>query len=260
MQRFLLLIALVASGCVAPPEAPAELDELSVWLFSHHQDEDPAAMISGIDRLADFVDASLEDSLDEDWDISSLTEETVDDVDDVDRSTDGMVAIAVFTESDYTVDDAAFAMVGSEIDEVYPDSFSEYERTWDTDHECFLDLSCDRTSASEHYQAEFPLNLHTISELQNEYVWVEGSERRAMVQRNWLISPPETNSSLLEVDEQFHLNMFIESASGGFVRLQAAWMIVTQDAVNPVTAVRLVGDNYRTNSETLDAYLDENAP
>ncbi len=258
MHRFLPLLLLI--GCVPPPEAPAELDELAVWLFSHHADEDPAAMISGVDRLAEFVDEQLEETLGEDWEIGTLTEETVDSLDDVDRATEEIVTIAVFTESLHSVDDAAFAMVGSEIDEVYPNTFSEYERTWDSDPDCFLDHSCTRASAYEHYQADFAFGLHTISELQNEYVWVEGTERTAMIQRNWLISPPETNSPLLEVDEQYHLNLFLESADGGFVRLQAAWMIVTQDAVNDVAAARAVGDNYRTNSETLDEYLDENAP
>ena len=36
----------------------------------------------------------------------------MDGVDGEDRTTEGMVALAVFTESSHTIDDAAFAMVG----------------------------------------------------------------------------------------------------------------------------------------------------
>lgn len=250
-------VALV--GCTPPPQAPEELNDLVTWFYAHHSDEEPEAMISGVDRLDEWLDDNLEEVLQDDSQVTALSEETVDTVDDVDRSTDGMVALAVFTESVHTVDDAAFAMVGSEIDVVYPDAFSEYEREWTNEPDCFLSLECDRAEAYERYTASFPLNLYTTSELQNEYLWVQGTERRAMVQRNWLLTPPDTNNPLLEVDEMFHLNLFIES-DVGFVRLQSAWMIVTQEAVNSTTAIRLVGNDYRDNSETLDAWLDENAP
>lgn len=255
MQRLFLLFVLLLVGCVPPPEAPAEVNDLVSWLYTHHGDEDPAAMISGVDRLDAWLDGHLDEVLEEDWQVTALSEETVDAVDEVDRSTEGMVALAVFTESAHSLDDAAFAMVGAEIDSVYPDEYSEYEREWATDPDCFLSRECDRAQAHENYTASFPLNLYTTSELQNEYLWVEGTERRAMVQRNWLITPPETNNPLLEVDEMFHLNLFMES-DAGFVRLQSAWMIVTQDAVNATTAIRLVGNNYRSSSETLDSWLD----
>ena len=216
-------------------------------------------MVAGVDGLDLWLSQNLEDFLDQEWQIAALSEETVDSVDGQDRTSEGMVALAVFTESSHTIDDAAFAMVGSEIDEVYPDAFSEYQRTWDSDPQCFLDRECDRASAYETYTASFPLGLYTTSELQNEYLWVEGTERRAFIQRNWLLGPPETNNALLEVDEMFHLNLFLET-DNGFVRLQSAWMVVTQEAVDPNSAVYLVANDYRDNSETLDSWLDENAP
>ena len=37
-------------------------------------------------------------------------------------------------------------------------------------------------------------------------------------------------------------------------------MVVTQEAVDPNSAVYLVANDYRDNSETLDAWLDDNAP
>ncbi len=260
MQRFLFFWSVLALvGCVPPPEAPEELDELVSWLYAHHPDEDPEAMASGVDRLGDWLDGHLDEAILDDWGVSPLSEEAVDAVDEVDRSTEEMAALAVFTQSTHLIESAAFAMVGSEIDVVYPDSFSEYNREWASDPDCFLSKDCDRAEAFEHYTASFPFGIYTTSELQNEYLWVEGEQRRAMVQRNWLLTRPDTNSPLLEVDEMFHLNLFLEYGSG-FVRLQSAWMIVTQDAVNPTAAVRLVGDNYRTNSETLEAWLDENAP
>ena len=143
MLRFILFTSLLALvGCVPPPEAPAELDELVSWLYSRHAEEDPSAMASGVDRLGDWLDGNLEAALQDDWEVTPLSEETVDSVDELDRSTEEMVALAVFTESPHTIEDAAFAMVGSEIDAVYPDSFSEYEREWATEPDCFLSNEC----------------------------------------------------------------------------------------------------------------------
>ncbi|MBJ94582.1 MAG: hypothetical protein CMP23_08910 [Rickettsiales bacterium] len=255
MHYLLSLFLLLLVGCVPPPEAPAEVNDLVSWLYSHHRDEDPAAMAAGIDRLDEWLEGHLEEVLEEDWQVTPLSEETVDAVDAVNRTTEDMVALAVFTESNHNLDDAAYAMIGAEIDAVFPDGYSEYLREWGSDPDCFLSKECERAEAYENYTASFPFNLYTTSELQNEYMWVQGSRRRAMVQRNWLLTPPETNSPLLEVDEMFHLNLFIES-DRGFVRLQSAWMIVTQDAVNATTAIRMVGDNYRDGSETLDEWLD----
>lgn len=254
-----VLLALFLGGCVPPVEAPSEMGDLVAWLYTNVQDTDPAVMEAGIDGLDVWLADNREVALETEWEVTLLTEETVDGLDGEDRTVEELASIAVFTESIHTLADAAFAMVGSEIDEVYPDSFSDYTRTWDSDPTCFLNRECNSVSATEDYTASFALGLRTTSRLRNEFLWVEGLEREALVQRNWLVEPPETNSPLLDLDQMYSLNFFIES-DVGFIRIQAAWMIVTQGAVNPTAAVTLVGNDYRSNSRTLDAWLEENAP
>lgn len=254
MTRFrrIAIAALLLAAC-RPPEAPEEFDDLVVWLYAHHQDEDTASMEVGVDALLDWT--LEQEEIEDQYEITSLGEETVDALDEVDRSAEEMVGLAVVTASEYEVDDAAYAMIVAEIDDVYPDTFVEYERQWDGDPDCFMSHECARLEARENYEAHYPLGLETIAESWNQYVWIEAQTGPTFVQRNWLVHPPETNSELLEVDEQMYLNMFVPWEGGGHRRLQATWMIVTQDEIDDSLALNVTGRSMRDNSETLDEYM-----
>jgi len=148
-------------------------------------------------------------------------------------------------------------MVGVPCDEVYPDMFFSYEREFIGDPDCFLDLDCDRLEAHENYESHFALGVEAISETYNEYLWVEMEGGLAMVQRNWILEPPEVTgplASYIEVDEQFYINLFLPR-EGGFWRLQITWMIFAQDGVPEDAAMQLAVSSMTGNAETLDTYL-----
>ncbi|MEO0600635.1 MAG: hypothetical protein AAF211_04310 [Myxococcota bacterium] len=64
MRAGLALVAMAAVGCGSPPaEAPAELQDLSEFLFQRADDEDPAELAAGIANLRD-LNASVDFSLD----------------------------------------------------------------------------------------------------------------------------------------------------------------------------------------------------
>ncbi len=249
-------LALLALACKPPPEAPAELDELAGYIYGHHADEDPAAMQAGLEALTTWLEQNWAEAEDG-YVISALDEATVDGVDDVDRATENMIGLAVPTASVYSVDQAVYSMVGVMCDEVYPDMFVEYERDTFGDTDCFLDRDCDRLEAREFMESHFALGVVSIAQSYNDYLWVELEGGWAMVQRNWLEQPPEVSgplASYIEVDEQFYLNLFLP-ADDGFWRLQATWMIFSQDGVPEDAAMNMAVSNMTGNSETLDAYL-----
>ena len=252
----LVLSAAVLGSCKAPPAAPAALDELAAFIYSHHADEDPAAMQVALEQLATWLEDNWEEAEDG-YEISALDQATVDSVDEQDRATEGMMGLAVPTASVHTVPMAAYAMVGVPCDQVYPDLFFDYYREFYGETDCFLDLECDRLEAYENYESHFPL-VESISESYNQYLWVEMEDGLAMVQRNWVITPPQVSgaaASLVEVDEQFYLNLFMPSA-GGFWRLQTTWMIFSQDSVPEDAAKQMAVSSMVDNSDTLDVYLD----
>jgi hypothetical protein len=253
LAALLIALPVVLAAC-RPPEAPEEFDDLVVYLYERHADDNLATMEVGVDALIQWVVA--QEDLENQYEISPLSEEAVDALDEVDRSAVEMVGLAVMTQSDYSVDDAAHAMIAADIDDVYADTFVEYERQWDGDGQCFLDHDCERVEAQENYEAHYPFNIITIAESWNQYVWVEADAGTTFVQRNWQVVPPTVNQAFMEVDEQMYLNLFVPREGGGFWRLQATWMIVTQDSVEDWVALNATGGSMRDNSETLDAYLE----
>jgi MYXO-CTERM domain-containing protein len=254
--RLLVVAALLPAGCKAPPEAPEELDELAGYIFARHADEDPAAEQAGLTRLTEWLDLNWGEAEDG-YEITGLDEATVDSLDEVDRATEGMLGLAVPTESVHTVDEAAYAMLAVSESEVYPDMFVEYEREVFGDLDCFLDHACDRVEARENMESHFPLDVVSISQAYNQYLWVDLGAGPAMVQRNWIEFPPEVTgplASYIEVDEQFYLNVFLPREEG-FWRLQATWMIFSQDGVPEDVAMNLAVNNMVDNSAILDEYL-----
>lgn len=237
----------------AAPEAPAELDELTVYLYENHADDE--AMAVGVESLATWLEANSD--LEPDYGVSPLSAESVDTLDEVDRSVEGLIGLAVVTPSVHTVEDAGFAMVGADLLDVYPDMFVEHSVDWVGDRACWLDGECARLEGQEDYQSQFAFGIESHARPYNEYLWLDTDVGKAMVQRNWMTEPPEVNSALLEVEEQYYLNLFVESSDGGWWRLQSTWMVYNNNGVDEDLALGATGNSMRDNSEALDAFLDE---
>jgi len=254
-------------GCKAPPEAPAVLEDLAVYLYAHHQDEDPEVMEVGAEQLRTWFLEEWDEEDDDGYTISPLGQDVVDAVnasaayqhpDAKDsRSIEGMLGVAVGTLGMHRVDDYAAAMVEVDQDEVYPDDFSEYSRTWTLEGpECFAVRECMRAEALEHMKSRLPLGMSTTGETYDQYLWVELENGWAMVQRNWQVYPPEASAGWLEVEDQFYLNLFLPG-SGGAYRLQATWMVGMQDNVPEGMGLSLTANHMFANSDTLEDYVDD---
>lgn len=242
---------LLLLACSPPPEAPAAFDELVVWLYTEHPDDE--AIAAGVLQLQTWLDANGS-SLEESYLVGTLTEETVDGLDGRDRTIEGMQALALVTESTYSVDDQAYAMIGADLMEVYPDMFVAYDRTWEGDPDCFLDHGCDRVEALEDYESHFALGIEVLGSPYNQYVWVDTDAGPAFVQRNWMTEPPSVNVDFAQVDEQMYLNAFLPKEGGGAWRLQATWAIYATDLEDMVAS--LVGGSMEDNHEALETWLD----
>jgi len=250
-------------GCKAPIEAPETFDELTGFLFSHHMDEDPEALQVGLNELIAWIDEQ-EGEMEEAYTVGPLDAAAVDAVDDVDRSAEGLVGLAVLTHSVFSVEKATFAMVSADMPEVYPDDYVSYNREVIGDGACFVEGDCLRVETIEDAESKFPMGIKSIWTAHNQFVWVDAPEPdkdeaalwsgRAMIQRNWLVEPPDVNFSWIEVDEQLYLNAFVPSADGHW-RLQAVWVIFTQDGVPEGAALNTSANNMADDSEILDEFL-----
>ncbi len=252
-----LLLATALVACKPPPEAPDDLNELAAYLYEHGWDEDQEALTVGLEQLTTWLEAH-QDEAQEGYEVDALTEAAFDAVDDKDRTTAGMVGLSLTRLSHHPVEDSTWALVSVEQDEIYPDTFADYEREYLSGPECFVDRSCDRMEAMEDLHSTFPLGLETWSLAHNQYVWVELEAGLAMVHRNWQVDPPEVSSDLMRVDEQSYLNLFVPGSEGAW-RLQAQWTVYSDENNTPEDfAMTLVLGFLGDCHDFLEAWLDEN--
>ncbi|MBW2254712.1 MAG: hypothetical protein JRI25_08970 [Deltaproteobacteria bacterium] len=261
-----LALALGTGACKAPPEAPEVLEDLAVYLYTQHQDDDPEVMVVGADQLRTWFREEWDEEDDDGYTIASLDQDAVEVLNDsasyqhpdanASRSVEAMLGVAVGTHGAHDVDEYAGAMVDVDQDEVFPNDFAEYERTWYlADPACFRARECLRIEALEYMKSRLPLGMSTTGETYNQYVWVELEAGWAMVHRNWQVYPPDASVGALEVDDQFYLNLFLPGVGGAY-RLQATWMVGNQSSVPENMVLALTSNHMFDNSESLEEYLD----
>ncbi|MBW1877840.1 MAG: hypothetical protein JRJ84_05725 [Deltaproteobacteria bacterium] len=256
----LLISASLLMGCKAPPEAPEAFSELCAYLFEHQWDEDQEALVVGLEQLATWLDEEWDqEEEDNGFEVTALSEEAMDALDDQDRTAVNMVGLALPSVSEHPVEDATYALVAVDQDVVFPGTFTEYERTYHSGPDCFVDRSCLRMEAEEHMSSSFAGGLaKSESHSFNQYVWAETVDGWAMVHRNWQVEPPEVNLGWLEVDEQTYLNAFVPR-TGGAWRLQAQWTVYDPNNNVPENSAKATIINYFQGShEDLEDWLEEN--
>ena len=249
-----VVIAAAAAGCQRPPDAPETLDDLCSYLYTHHPDEDLAAVTAGLANLDVWLDENW-DEMEDGFSVSGLTEETVDAVDGTQRSVEDIFGVAAGTRSDHAVDTTANALLAVDQAVVAPESFGYYERDYITDLDCFLERSCLRLVTDEHFEALLPLGITSDNHAANEYLWAELEQGWALLQRSWLAEAPDVNFAWLQVDEQYYVNALLP-AGDGHVRMQTTWMVNTQEDVPEGTVMTMVVQGMEANAERVDGYLD----
>jgi hypothetical protein len=253
----LLLLALCA--CRPPPQAPEDLYDLAAYLYDHGWDEDQEALRLGLEQLGGWLEDHPEAAL-EGYEVGALSEQTLDAVDEQDRTTEGMVGLSLSRLSHHPIEDSTWALVSVAQDEIFPGTFADYERSYLSGPDCFVDRSCDRMEAMEELHSTFPLGLETWSTAHNQYVWVELEGGWAMVHRTWQLEPPQTSSNLMSVEEQAYLNLFVPGRDGAW-RLQAQWTVYSDENNTPEDLAKtLVLGFFEDCHDLLEAWLDEHGP
>lgn len=253
-----LLLCLLAVACTKPPDAPADLDELSGYLFNNVTTEDPAYLEAGVLNL----DLWLEDNfgaLAEGYTVRNLDQASVDALPGTDRDLDGLVGAAVAATSRHDVDGNVLGLTYHDQSEIFPEGYSAFEREYiDGNLQCFLDHECDAMVQRTWSTAVYPLGLTFSSVWTGEYRWVESDKGPVMVYRTFLDAPAELNFDWLEVEGQYFLGVSLPSDEGT-LRLMSTWIVarIGDGGVNEAVALNLVISGLQDSVNTMDAWLDE---
>lgn len=256
-----LLVAALLGGCKAPPEAPTQLEELCGYLFEHAWDEDSAELEAGLSNLDAWLatGSNMESTL-EGYQITAMTQASVDAIDDSDRSVAALVGAAVAAEHSFSAAEVSRAIVVEDQMEVFPKNYNEYSREYSEDPECFPGIDCIELTASSESQSSWAGIIKVWSENFIQFRWVEHETLGwVMVHRSWLTEPAEVSLDGVEVNAQYFLAITLPEGKGS-TRLMATWIDSDYGAL-PVSedfAKSQIVKSMQKQGDDVEEFLEEN--
>ena len=249
------LLSLALLTACRPPEAPDTIEEMMVYGFTHHAD-DEAHIIALADKLIPFMEAH-EAELAEGYEVSSLTTEDLAAAEVSADAVDGVVGAAVGMFYTVDLDAVAFGLSYPDQDEIF-ESYVEFERTQESPRACFLDRTCPTHDSMSEVHASLGLGIEMWNEFSQDLRWVESEEHgRLLVVRVLGPTPVQFNIDFLQVHQQYSFSFVYQHDDGAASRVQAIW--VDGEVVNgdmPESTALNLGISTMVNSaEDLDAWL-----
>lgn len=267
----LLLVAL--TGCrAAPPEAPTDLGELSLFLFDEIDSEDSAAAAQGALNLRTFflaVEAgdegdaiSLEASTareDRTWSLPPLAVEWTEGATlPATASVDRQLPVGVAFRSVHPMDMHSDLIALPDQTPVEPESSSVYDRSFETDVDCFIDGTCDRLVGRDTvHRLNFLIDV--VYEQEHEWLRVElpDGSGTAILARTWLnqLYEEEGGGSTIEQWTSTVIHLQDGDQSLRFTTVWGSSSLNDSFADNPEFLVNQVADGIEEGYVDTDAYL-----
>jgi hypothetical protein len=229
-MSFLFVLA-----CRAPVDAPAEIDELSSYLYANFNGngtDEERALPAGLITLENYLNTlELELSIDVDdraVSLSPLTEAELDGTSAAEGiNLDMQVGVAVSTKTPLTMEQELSLIMDSNQVCIAADSTAYHQVTVLSGEDCFADGSCERMETSN----EFFIDSISDGWLDTwkDYRWVELDDgRKAIVAREWMPNIAPATSGSNSWDQRFSIVVWLPSTDGAStLRYYALWSSVT---------------------------------
>ena len=241
----LSFVLLATVGCKPPPDAPADLENLSEYIFAHMGDEDTAELEAGIANLKIWLETgtNLESTL-EGYTVNDLKDESVNALDDVERSIrDSLYGAAVAHSYDHTMVELKQTMFADDWSAVSEGTYDCYERTYDSTNQpdCIVDGSCQELAYVTDSVSSWAGVVDVISTSFGEVRSIDIDGEEVILQRTWLEGPSETSGALggqVELYAQYFVNIMFPSSTGSILRTTATWMDVQVGEIENLDLVK----------------------
>ena len=245
-------------ACTAPVDAPAEIDELSAYLYANFNgngEDGERALPAGLLTLEDYLhtlDLSL--SADVDNRTVSLSPLTAADLDGT-SAPEGVdlslqVGVAVSAETSLTMEQEVSLMMDTNQVCIAADSTAYHAVTVLSGRDCFADASCDRMETDN----EFFIDSLSDGWLdtKKDYRWIELDDgRKAIVAREWMPNIAPATSGSNSWDQRFAIVVWLPNPEGTkTLRYYALWSSVTTILTDEIYAnlVKDGLDDYYNNT------------
>ncbi len=252
------LFAALSLGCAPPPEAPAELEQLCNYVFTHFDDEDPEALVAGLDNLDAWLSKgdNLASTI-EGYQIDNLTAEAVEPIDTSSKKVTGLVGAAVANQHEHGLRPMAKASVVDPWGEVIKANFDVYERNYYRDERCFPSRDCLRLGATSYGESKFAGLIKVTSRNRIQFRWVETDLGWVMLHRSWLTEPADASLESIEIHAQYFMALTLPDGDDT-VRVQATWIDADYGPL-PISedgAKREIVRSMSKQGEALEEWLD----
>jgi hypothetical protein len=254
MHRFLPLLVLV-TGCKAV-DAPERLEELVVFGFVHHLDDEafPRAAAEGIDALRVEHAAALIDGLR----VDDLGQEDLDEAGVETTVQKGIVGVAATSEYASSLDQIAVAWTWPDMSEVLQSTLDYRIDHRDGDRDCFVAQDCDQYAIDAWRVTDAGLFGDATSEFRREFRWVPSDAGTVLAVRDLVPEKVEMSGGVVAIHQQFAYTLWFPAGSGT-QRFDAFWVdaeVIGLD-VPDTFAIDLAVSSLGKAAEDVDRFVAE---
>ncbi len=213
-----------------PDPAPTELDDLAHFFFAQADVQEHERIVEGADNLRTWFDANADsDDFTTGGVLSDLTQDAVDALDELEWSPDPELCAGVFVVSQLSCDLDSAAAISLEPNQtdVFEGNYKSYERTWDSDPDCYVDGSCDAVDWTSLIEDNF---VGGYGEMFYEMVVKmrrsrdEDHEPAALLVRSVMPEIAEEDVGFGGFEQSYHIEAYVPQASGdGLLHFYGMW-------------------------------------
>ncbi len=263
--RTLPIIALAVGACAkAPAEAPAEVADLSAFLFAHFDDEDPAEIEAGllnmqeylvtVDMAADAEDRALTLPPLQGSDVAAITIPA-----GIDPEVQTPVAVPG-TSKHAPFDTAPTATATNQVC-IESSSTIWAGRELLVGGDCFEDGTCDRLDTITEVRKENPIAKIWYDMNKDyrafEFEDADGELHQGVIGRAWIPKQFEGDGGNNSWDQLYQLDLAVSDPGGsGSLRYFALWSSVTLSLVSDDAYANLVRDGIDDAFLYTDEFID----
>jgi hypothetical protein len=231
MRRTIIpILSFFMTACSPPPEAPSSLEDLSEYIFTHMDDEDPEELQAGLENLDTWLNTgdNLINTI-EGYQINNLKDESVANLDDEARSIqETLVGASVAHSYQHDMKDLIKTLFVDDWSKVSGGNYYCYERIFDDSKQpsCLLDNSCDWASYQTTSVSSWAGLVTVESKNSGQVRLVETEHGTAILQRTWLNEPAETSGFLgdsVSLHAQYYIGIMAPTSNGSILRTSAIW-------------------------------------
>ncbi len=256
----MLWMLLMMVGCKAPPEAPGDLGDLSIYLFENFADEDPEVMAVGAENLEAFLlDLDLEaDVSDRAFTLPILTPEHWGDIQGSDVDPEDQVPVAVAGESRHGLAENLTLVAETNHVCIESDTTRYYDREFLSDLDCFEDDTCDTVETLNEVLKQNPLAT-VWYDMYRDYRNIPLADgRTALFSRTWIEEVFPSQGGGNSWDQSYSIEITLPRADDPdrSLRYVAMWSSVSLTGIGDNAWAGLVRGGIDESFENADNFID----